>query len=89
MEKNEFEISQISEISCLIEFGKEINENINKKVRAFCTFLDEHPFKGMVEYVPSFASVSVIYNPLEINNHSLYETIKFILVDILSKLDLI
>ena len=35
MEKNKFEINilQISEISTLIEFGNEISEDINKKIR--------------------------------------------------------
>lgn len=87
MEKNKIEISQISETSALIEFGKEISTDINKKVRTFCSYLDEHPFTGMIEYVPAFASVSIIYNPLEINNESPYEAIKSILNDILSKLD--
>ena len=41
----------------------------------------------MVEYVPAFASVSIIYNPLDINSESPYEKVKSILEDILSKLD--
>ena len=64
-DKFETEISQISETSALIEFGTEISEDINKKVRTFCTYIDEHPFNGMIEYVPAFASVSVVYNPLK------------------------
>ena len=85
--KIETVISQISEVSALIEFGSEINEDINKRIRTFCTYLDEHPFKGMIEYVPAFASVSVIYNPLDINNEYPYEAVKDILEDILYKLD--
>ena len=78
MKKSKFktEISQISEVSALIEFGKEISEDINKKVRTFCTYLDEHPFNGMVEYIPAFASVSVVYNPLKMNSESPYESSK-------------
>ncbi|HEY5523908.1 MAG TPA: 5-oxoprolinase subunit PxpB [Clostridium sp.] len=89
MEKSKFktEISQISEVSALIEFGKEISEDINKKVRTFCAFLDEHPFNGMVEYIPAFASVSVVYNPLKMNSESPYRVVKAVLEDILSKLD--
>ena len=85
--KIETVISQISEVSALIEFGSEINEDINKRIRTFCTYLDEHPFKGMIEYVPAFASVSVIYNPLDINNKYPYEVVKDILEDIIYKLD--
>lgn len=85
--KFETEISQISEVSVLIEFGSEISEDINKRIRTFCTYLDKHPFKGMVEYVPAFASVSVIYNPLDIKCEFSYEVVKSILKDILFNLD--
>ena len=89
MKKNKFktEISQISETAALVEFGNEISEVINKKVRTFCLYLDNHPFIGMIEYVPAFASVSIVYNPLNINSDSPYEKVRSILEDILSKLD--
>lgn len=89
MKKNKFEteISQISETSVMVEFGKEINKEINKKVRTLCAYLKQQPFKGMIEYVPAFSSVSVIYNPLDMNSESPYEVVKTILEDIISKLD--
>jgi TIGR00370 family protein len=89
MEKSKFKakISQISETAALVEFGREISEDINKKVRTFCTYLDDKPFYGMVEYVPAFTSVSVIYNPLDMKSESPYEVVKVILDNIISKLD--
>ncbi|ABR34908.1 kinase A inhibitor [Clostridium beijerinckii] len=89
MEKSNFKakISQISETAALVEFGRKISEDINKKVRTFCTYLDEKPFYGMVEYVPAFTSVSVIYNPLDMKSESPYEVVKVILDNIISKLD--
>jgi inhibitor of KinA len=89
MEKSEFkiEISQISEISALIEFGNEIDEDINKKIRAFCAYIDGHPFNGFVEYVPYFTSVSVIYDPLKFNSDSPFEIVKTTIEDIISSLD--
>ncbi len=89
MNKDKFEtgIYQTSETSALVEFGEEISESINKKVRIFCHYLDSDPFDGMIEYAPAFASVSVVYNPLRIGSESPYEKVKSILDDILSKLD--
>lgn len=89
MEKSKFKakISQISETAALVEFGREISEDINKKVRTFCTYLDDKPFYGMVEYVPAFTSVSVIYNPLDMKSESPYEVVKVILDNIIYKLD--
>ncbi|NSB14624.1 5-oxoprolinase subunit PxpB [Clostridium beijerinckii] len=89
MEKSKFKakISQISETAALVEFGRKISEDINKKVRTFCAYLDEKPFYGMVEYVPAFTSVSVIYNPLDMDSEAPYEVVKAILDNIISKLD--
>lgn len=89
MEKSKLKakISQVSETAALVEFGRKISEDINKKVRTFCTYLDEKPFYGMVEYVPAFTSVSVIYNPLDMNSEAPYEVVKAILDNIISKLD--
>ncbi|MVX64784.1 5-oxoprolinase subunit PxpB [Clostridium chromiireducens] len=89
MEKSKFkiEVSQISEFSALIEFGNEINEDINKIIRTFCAYMDEHPFEGFVEYIPYFTSVSVIYDPLKFNSDSPFEIVKVILEDIVSNLD--
>ncbi|WP_297421226.1 5-oxoprolinase subunit PxpB [Clostridium sp.] len=89
MEKDKLrtKISQINEFTALIEFGNEISEIINRKIRVFCAYIDEHPFEGFIEYIPYFASVSVIYDPLKINSDFPFETIKVILEDILSSLD--
>lgn len=89
MEKSKFnaKVSQISETAALVEFGMKISEDINKQVRTFCTYLDEKPFYGMVEYVPAFTSVSVIYNPLDMKSEAPYEVVKTILENIISKLD--
>ncbi|EKQ51664.1 MULTISPECIES: 5-oxoprolinase subunit PxpB [unclassified Clostridium] len=89
MEKDKLrtKISQINEFTALIEFGNEISEIINRKIRIFCAYIDEHPFEGFIEYIPYFASVSVIYDPLKINSDFPFDTIKVILEDMLSSLD--
>lgn len=82
MIENEFEIFQTTETSALIEFGSEINPEVNKKIRIFCSYLDNNPFKGMVEYIPAFCSVSVIYNPLELPYSTVYSIIKDIILNL-------
>lgn len=84
--KLDADIFQISECGVLVEFGKEISKDINNKVRAFSNYLEEHPFRGMVEYVPAFTSVTILYDPLELNSKCpydmVYSTIKKILLNI-------
>ncbi|WP_026883977.1 5-oxoprolinase subunit PxpB [Clostridium akagii] len=87
MGTNNFSILQINETSALIQFGNKIDKNINKKIRIFCAYLDENAFWGLIEYIPYFLGVSVIYNPLKIKSDEPFITVKLKLEEILSKLD--
>ncbi|WP_047150712.1 5-oxoprolinase subunit PxpB [Aneurinibacillus tyrosinisolvens] len=55
----------LGDSAVVIELGKEINEQIHHKVRVLSAYLDEHPFPGMVEYVPAFTTVTVFYDPVQ------------------------
>lgn len=87
MKKNDFEIVQISETSALIDFGNIISEDINKKIRVLCEYLDKKSIYGLIEYIPYFSSVSVIYDPLKIKDKESFKFIKEKLEDILLNLD--
>lgn len=87
MDKSEFRIYQISEISALIEFGNEINPAINRKIQVFCDYLEKHKFYGFVECIPYFTSVSVIYDIIKINSVNPFEKVKKNLESILLSLD--
>ena len=87
MDKSKSNIYQISETSALVEFGNEINPDTNKKIRILCDYLESNPFCGLVEYIPYFTSISVIYDPIKINSISPFEKVKEILESILCKLD--
>lgn len=87
MVENEVDILQASETSALVEFGNRIDEGINKKIRIFCAYLDQNPFCGLIEYIPYFSSVSLIYDPLKIGSEEPFKVVKSKLEDILSKLD--
>jgi len=58
----------ISETSILVEFGNEISRDIQIKVKSFANYLDKNPFAGMIEYIPAFTSVTVIYDPVKIKS---------------------
>ena len=88
MWENKFSILQTNETSALIDFGDKIDKDINKKIRLICTYLDENSFYGLIEYVPYFSSVSIIYDPLKIKSDEPFKIVKLKLEEILSKLDL-
>ncbi|MBE6050250.1 MAG: 5-oxoprolinase subunit PxpB [Clostridium sp.] len=84
---DKFKIYQISETSAYIEFGSEINPDINKKIRILCEYLENKPFYSLVEYIPYFTGMSIIYDPLKVNSLSPFEKVKEKLGNILQSLD--
>lgn len=84
---NEFKVIQSSEISAVVEFGNKIDENINKKIRIFCKWLDENLFYGLVEYIPYFTSVSIIYDPMKLKSREPFKYMEFKIKEIISNLD--
>ena len=49
--------------SVSVEFGDEIREEINHKIRAFSFTLAESPIPGVVEVVPTYRSLMIHYDP--------------------------
>lgn len=46
----------------VVTFGNEIDMNIYENVQGLCHALNQNPFPGMVECVPSYTSVTVYYD---------------------------
>ncbi|MDU3038171.1 allophanate hydrolase subunit 1 [Clostridium sp.] len=87
MEELNFDIVQVSENCALIEFGNKISEDINKRIRIFCEYLDMKSFYGIIEYIPYFSSVSLIYDPLKIKGKESFDFVKKKLESILLNID--
>jgi len=47
----------------IVKLGNDISPEINKKVRAFSAGIKEKSIQGVVEIVPSYNCISVIYDP--------------------------
>jgi len=48
----------------LLEFGDEISLEINEKVRRMTLAIQAGPIEGIVEIVPTYRSLLILYNPL-------------------------
>jgi inhibitor of KinA len=67
MEKcSQFDIYPLSETAISIQFGKRIDIDLHRKVKAFSRWLEQNPFEGFVEYVPAFSNVTVYYDPIRV-----------------------
>lgn len=60
----------------LLEFGDEISPEVNEKVRKMALALQAEAIEGIVEIVPTYRSVLVLYNPLVIATEDLKRNLK-------------
>ena len=49
--------------SLLVEFGKEISPDINRKIAATVQLMREQHIEGVVDVIPAFCSLLVNYDP--------------------------
>lgn len=56
-------IFPLGDSAATIEFGNEISTELNGRSIALAKHLSEHPFDGMIEAVPAYASVTAFYDP--------------------------
>ena len=62
----------------LVKFGNEISEEINRKVRTYFIALSEKKIEGIIECVPSYTDLMVVYNPLIIQYKELLGELKVV-----------
>ncbi|SDE29955.1 5-oxoprolinase subunit PxpB [Sporomusa acidovorans] len=61
-----YQLSPVGEAAIMVEFGKGIHPETNKKVKALADHLDQQPLPGMLEYVSAYSSVTVFFNPAQV-----------------------
>ncbi|SDP27270.1 5-oxoprolinase subunit PxpB [Halobacillus aidingensis] len=59
-------IHPLGDQALLIDFGESINEETNQQVRQAAAKLDEQKPKWMIEYIPAFSTLTILYNPFYI-----------------------
>ncbi|WP_223066975.1 5-oxoprolinase subunit PxpB [Paenibacillus caui] len=59
-------IIPLGDSALVVKWGESISLDTHQQVRQLSDYLQEHPFKGMIEYVPAFASVTIYYDGLEL-----------------------
>lgn len=57
-------LSSLGETALVITVGKDVSVDVHEKVKAVAHLLESAPPDAMVEYVPAFTNVTVIYDPL-------------------------
>ena len=65
--------------SILVEFGKEINPEINRKIAATVQLMREQHIEGVVDVIPAFCSLLINYDPRVIGYEEIKKRIKSLL----------
>ncbi len=56
----------VGDCAISVEFGNEINAEINNKIIVFNNIIKDSNINGIIETVPSFRSLLVYYDPLKL-----------------------
>ena len=64
------------DVSLVMEFGNSISPIINSKIRNMANILSQSPLKGLIEIIPTYRSISIIYNPIETAYDELVNNLK-------------
>jgi inhibitor of KinA len=79
-----YELIALGDCAVIIRLGNEIDVETNQIVRHVSEYLEDRPFVGFIECVPSFAAVAVHYDPLlvrksrnaaELQHTTIFETV--------------
>ena len=60
----EARLAPLGDTALVISLGEKIDIETHEKVRAVTHLLDSSPPEAMIEYIPAFTTVTVIYDPL-------------------------
>ncbi|GGH88648.1 inhibitor of KinA [Pullulanibacillus pueri] len=66
----DYALHPMGDSGVIIELGKDINVETMNKVRAVANFFDHTHFDWLIEYIPAFTTVTVLYHPLYFIQHS-------------------
>jgi KipI family sensor histidine kinase inhibitor len=65
----------------VVEFGDKVSLDINMKVRKLSLYLEKFPKKGINETVPTYRSLMIHYNPLELSLRTLRNELEKAIVE--------
>ncbi|MBU1012150.1 MAG: 5-oxoprolinase subunit PxpB [Bacteroidetes bacterium] len=76
MTNNNLKIIPSGDSAILVRLGNEITEEINTRVHDLHFMLDVLKIKGIIEMVPAYADLLILYDPLKVSYDGLSQIIK-------------
>lgn len=60
---DQYKVSALSDRSAVIALGNTIDEGLNRKVLSMEAWMRNHPFPGLLDLVPAYSSLTILYDP--------------------------
>ena len=60
-------LSPLGDSGVVLQFGEEISLAIHQRILAVAHLLEQQPFRGLVDFVPAFTTLTVYYDPWELS----------------------
>jgi inhibitor of KinA len=60
---DQYKMSALSDRSVVITLGNTISEVVNRKVLSMEAWMRNHPFPGLLDLVPAYTSLTILYDP--------------------------
>ncbi|MFE5317524.1 5-oxoprolinase subunit PxpB [Paenibacillus sp. NPDC056579] len=57
-------MSPLGDCAITVKLGDQVDVETHTKVRVLSDYLTQHPFNGLIEFIPAFTSVTIVYDPL-------------------------
>lgn len=64
-----FQVYPSGDAAATIDLGNQVNEYLNQKIIAMQQWLDRNRFKGMNDIIIAYASLTVLYDPIQVKKH--------------------
>lgn len=78
----------LNDCALLVVFGDNISLSTHKEIQQFHQLIEEQPFQGMIEAVPSYTSICIYYDVMKVQrklSETIYDSIISYLQNLLSK----
>lgn len=62
----DYQLIPMSDHAVMIDLGEDADETTLNKVQILTSRLESHPFDWVIDYIPAFTSIAIIYDPMKI-----------------------
>lgn len=75
-------VEPLGDMAILVRFGNTWNPAVHEQVRSFCALVEQARLDGVVEWIPAYVTVAIVYDPMRVTVDVLTGAIRTLLRDL-------